>query len=135
MLKPITWNADGAISNGIWIILGMSNDSYRGYSASTFEKGRSFVERAFNHTTEWREASLEDWRFQATSAYSDGSEPVVVKLDGEVFDLVDIEQCFVVAGIRSSEPSRYVTTPDGTSFNDSAHMEQMKGDKRHCISR
>lgn len=114
MLRLITWNADGAISNGVWIILGMSYDSYRGFSASTFEKGRSFVERAFNHTTEWREASLEDWRFQAAPAYSDGSELVVVKLDGEVFDLVEIEHCFVVAGIRSSEPFAYAVSRDDT---------------------
>ena len=114
MLKPITWNADGAISNGIWIIIGASNDSYRCYSASTFENGRSFVDRVFNHTTEWRGASLEDWRFQATPAYSDGSEQVVAKLDGEVFDLAEIEHCFAVAGIRSSEPFAYAVSRDDT---------------------
>lgn len=106
MKKPIVWNKENVITNGIWIIIGKLNDYYRFKSDNSvkapksIDHTRSFVEYEERHIKSWEDTTLNE--IEDKSVYDETFNLIVFHNHG-AFNLEHIEDCFYVAGIGTKE--------------------------------
>ena len=119
MKKPIVWNKENVITNGIWIIIGETYDPYKQFKAKrgtkapkSMDRTLQFVERERRYVKSWDGATLSE--IGEKSIYDEKFDEVVFTTHGGTFDLEHIEDCFYVAGIRPDDPVKIGVNDDET---------------------
>lgn len=108
MKKPIVWNKENVITNGIWIIIGeIPNPGIFPVDKSvkaprSMKHTRCLVEGEKRHIESWEDITLSE--IGKKSVYDETLDGIVFSTQGGVFDMEHIEDCFYVAGIRQGEP-------------------------------
>lgn len=117
MKKPIVWNKENVITNGIWIIIGEVPHP----SMFPVQKGvkspvsmsdiLQFVKREANYTKSWENTTLAE--IEDKSMYNETLNEIIFSNHGGVFDLEHIEDCFDVVGIGAKESVKIGVNEEG----------------------
>ena len=107
MKKPIVWNKENIITNGIWIIIGeVPNPKMFTVDNSvkvpkSMDSTRSLVEYEGRNIKTWEDITLDE--IGEKSVYDEKLDMVAFSNHGGVFDMEHIEDCFNVAGIKPDD--------------------------------
>lgn len=118
MKKPIMWNKENVITNGIWIIIGeVPNAGIFPVDKSvkvpkSIDHPRGFVGREEHYIKSWKDITLAE--IEDKSVYDETFNEIVFHNQGGTFDLEHIEDCFYVAGIRVKESVKIGVNDDET---------------------
>lgn len=118
MKKPIVWNKENVITNGIWIIIGeVPNPGIFPVDKSvkvpkSMDHTLKFVEREKRHIKSWEDTTLSE--IGDKSIYDETFNEIVFHNHGGAFDLEHIEDGFYVAGIRVNDPVKVGVNADET---------------------
>ena len=116
MKKPIVWNKENVITNGIWIIIGeVPNPGMfpvqKGVkSPVSMSHTLQFVKREANYTKSWENSTLAE--IEDKSMYNETLNEIIFSNHGGVFDLEHIEDGFCVAGIQPDDPVKIGVNDD-----------------------
>lgn len=108
MKKPIVWNKENIITNGVWIIIGeVPNPEMFPVDKSlkapkSMENTRCRVGVEKGNIASWEDITLDE--IGEKSVYDEKLDVVAFGNHGGMFDLEHIEDCFYVAGIKPNEP-------------------------------
>ena len=117
MKKPIVWNKENVITNGIWIIIGeVPNPSMfpvqKGIkSPKSMGHTRCRVQCETRYIESWEDITRDE--IGEKSVYNEKLDVVAFSNQGGVFDLEHIEDCFYVAGIRANDPVKIGVNGEG----------------------
>ena len=124
MKKPIVWNKENVITNGIWIIIGEIPNPYKQFKVKRGTKAPKsmdhtlrFVEYEERHIESWEDTTLTE--IEDKSMYDEKFDEVIFTTHGGTFDLEHIEDCFYVAGIRVDD-----TVKIGVNVNETMLIVQ-----------
>ena len=119
MKKPIVWNKENIITNGIWIIIGETYDPYKQFKAKRGTKAPKsmdhtlqFVEREKRTVKSWEDTTLTE--IGEKSVYDEKFDEVIFTTHGGTFDLEHIEDCFYAAWIKPDDPVKIGVNADET---------------------
>lgn len=118
MKKPIVWNKENVITNGIWIIIGevphpsMFPVQKRVKSPVSMSHTLQFVKREANYTKLWEDMTLAE--IGDKSMYNETLNEIIFSNHGGIFDLEHIEDGFYVSGIRPDDPVKVGVNDDKT---------------------
>ena len=107
MKKPIVWNKENIITNGIWIIIGeiphpsMFPVQKGVKSPVSMSHTLQFVKREAHYTKSWENTTLAE--IEDKSMYNETLNEIIFSNHGGVFDLEHIEDGFYVAGIQPND--------------------------------
>ena len=107
MKKPIVWNKENVITNGIWIIIGevprpsMFPVQKGVKSPVSISHTLQFVKREANYTKSWENTTLAE--IEDKSMYNETLNEIIFSNHGGIFDLEHIEDGFCAAGIQPDD--------------------------------
>lgn len=118
MKKPIVWNKENVITNGIWIIIGeIPNPGLFPVDKSvkapkSMDRTRTLIEREKRYIKSWEDTTLSE--IEDKSVYDETFNLIVFHNHDGAFDLEHIEDCFYVAGIGAKESVKIGVNDEGT---------------------